>query len=373
MSVGALVQQVGEVLGRAHSLFGGPAAGGVSALDAGSDLATGGDLVRRGRRTMIGLSGALPANYSGFAADAVQALDAASGADSRLHGRVAEAGGADRSGWASSGAVVNGAAADTAGLAPVSGTPAGQRALIATLRARVAEQQQVVNAYSARDARLAALLRSLSYGGAGSGRSGAMPTGATPFGAASAAGRPGGGSTLSGFGGVGSPLAMLARSFNPRTSAETGLPSPGRTVGVPLGALTLNSSPREVAAAIIHEAQRRGYSPHQTTAILADAMQESNLNPRAESPNKLWLNIFQQDTSYPGRRNPNLAIAEFFNRLDRHGGPSSPDIWRSIFWLQQRPGDPSAEIAYSRGRQAYLREIQGQGQRALAMYRAIVR
>ena len=64
---------------------------------------------------MIGLSGALPANYSGFAADAVQALDAASGADSRLHGRVAEAGGADRSGWASSGAVVNGAAADTAG------------------------------------------------------------------------------------------------------------------------------------------------------------------------------------------------------------------------------------------------------------------
>ena len=125
-------------------------------------------------------------------------------------------------------------------------------------------------------------------------------------------------------------------------------------MGTPLGALTVNSSPREVAAAIIHEAQRRGYSPEQTVAIVSTGMQESNLSPRAVSPNKEWESIFQQDRSYPGRRNPNLAIAEFFNRLDRHGGPSSPDIWKSIFWLQQRPGDPSAEIAFARGRQGYL-------------------
>ena len=43
--------------------------------------------------------------------------------------------------------MVNGAETDTAGLVTVSGTPPGQRALIATLRARLAQQQQVVNAY----------------------------------------------------------------------------------------------------------------------------------------------------------------------------------------------------------------------------------
>ena len=372
MSVGALVAQVGEVLSRAHALFGGPGSGGVAALDAGSGLAGAGDLVRTGRRKMTGLSGAMPADYTGFATDAVRALDGASGTDTRLHGRVSDAGGADRFGWARSGSVVRGAANDTVSLAPVSGTPAGQRALIATLRARVAQQQQVVNTYQAQDARLAAVLRSLRYGSGGGARSGGMPMGAMPFGAAPAGGRRGGGHALSGLAGVGNPLAMLARSVNPRPSAAPGLPSPGGAAGTPLGALTPDSSPREVAAAVIHEAHRRGYSPYQTTAILADAMQESNLNPRAQSPNRLWYSIFQQDSSYPGRRNPNVAIAEFFNRLDRHGGPSSPDIWKSIFWLQQRPGEPSAETAYTHGRQGYLREIQGQHNRAVAMYREIV-
>ncbi|GAB4992585.1 hypothetical protein MAHJHV59_45830 [Mycobacterium avium subsp. hominissuis] len=174
--------------------------------------------------------------------------------------------------------------------------------------------------------------------------------------------------------GMGAPLTALAGSFNPRTAANASMPglaAPAGIVGTPLGALTVNSGPREVAAAIIHEAQRRGYSPYQTTAILADAMQESNLSPRAKSPNGLWESIFQQDASYPGRRNPNLAIAEFFNRLDKHGGPSSRDIWKSIFWLQQRPGDASAEIAYARGRQAYLSEIQSKHNAAVAMYREI--
>jgi hypothetical protein len=174
------------------------------------------------------------------------------------------------------------------------------------------------------------------------------------------------------LGGGAGPLRMPARGFNPGSSAVAGPSAPGRSVGTPLGALVPDSSPREVAAAIIHEAHRRGYSPYQTTAVLATAMQESNLSPRAVSPNKLWVSIFQQDASYLGRHNPNLAIAEFFDRLDRHGGPPSPDIWKSIFWLQQRPGEPSAEAAYAHGRQAYLQEIQGQHHRAVAMYREIV-
>ncbi len=57
------------------------------------------------------------------------------------------------------GRCLTGAQADTAALAPVSGTPAAQRALITTLHARLAQQQHLVNIYHARDVRLAALLR----------------------------------------------------------------------------------------------------------------------------------------------------------------------------------------------------------------------
>jgi hypothetical protein len=375
VSVGALVQRVGEVLGRAHSLFGDPpASGGVAAADAGSGLAAAGDVVRGGQVRMSGLSGVLPVNYGGFATDAGAALDGAAGTDNNLSGQLQDAAGADRSGRSSSGAVVNGAATDTSSLAPLSGTPAGQRALVAALRARVAQQQQVLNAYTTRDARLAATVRSLLYSRRG-GSGGGMPMGGMPLGGGGfGSGGGGGGSPLSALGGAGGGLASLVGKFNPNpsTPARAGaLATPAGMAGTPLGALTPDSSPREVAAAIIHEARRRGYSPGQTVAIVSAGMQESNLNPRAASPNRAVENIFQQDSSYPGRHNPNLAIAEFFDRLDRHGGPSSPDIWKSIFWLQQRPGDPSASAAYTHGRQAYLRELQSQQPRAEQVYREI--
>jgi hypothetical protein len=165
-------------------------------------------------------------------------------------------------------------------------------------------------------------------------------------------------------------LSGLGRLLTPARQAAA--VSPQGPVGTPLGHLSIASTPREVAAAIIHEAQRRGYTPGQTMAIVADAMQESNLNPRAVSPNRLWKSIFQQDASYPGRDDPNTAISEFFNRLGRHGGPSSPDIWKSIFWLQQAPGAASADAAYQSGRQAYLSEIRGKLGAAEAMYNSIV-
>ena len=66
----------------------------------------------------------------------------------------------DRSGRVQSGEVADGSAVDTAVLAPWSGTAAGQKMLLTRLRGRLVEQQQVI-AYKARDARLAALLRSV--------------------------------------------------------------------------------------------------------------------------------------------------------------------------------------------------------------------
>ncbi|MEE6140329.1 hypothetical protein SKC41_28930 [Mycobacterium sp. 050128] len=375
MSIDALVQHVGQVLNRGHALFGQPGTGGdVAAGRSDAALAGAAELVRHSQQRMSGLSGVLPATYTTFATDAAPGLGRVSTADNRLGTQIHDAVQVDWTGGANSGSVVKGAAADTTTLAPVSGTPAGQRALIATLRARLAQQQQIVNAHKARDAQLASMVRSMLYSRRRGSGGGGMPMGGMPFGGGGGGpgGGTGGGGGLSGLSGLISPLAALGRGSGSRSGSTAGLQPAGPAVGTPLGALTLDSSPREVASAIIHEAWRRGYSPYQTTAILADAMQESNLNPRAKSPNRLWESIFQQDASYSGRRNPNLAISEFFNRLDHHGGPGSPDIWKSIFWLQQRPGEPSAAAAYAYGRQAYLSEIQRQHHRAISMYHDIV-
>jgi hypothetical protein len=188
VSVGAVVQQVGEVLGRAHSLFGDPpSSGGSAAAGAGNKLSGAGDLVRDGQSRISGLSGQFATSYGVFAGGAGPALDNLAGTDQQLSNQLREAAGSDRGGRATSGAVVNGAAADTAGLAPFSNTPAGQKALLTALRSRVAQQQQVVQAYKARDAKMAAMLRSLAY----AGRSGV--------------GGGGGGVPLAGGGGLGMP------------------------------------------------------------------------------------------------------------------------------------------------------------------------
>ena len=173
VAVGALVARVKQVLGRAHGLFGEPlVSGGSAASTAGSRLVGAGQSVRGGGQQMAALSGEMPTRYGAFAVRAGSALDDLAGRDGGLSDGLDDAAGADRSGRADSGAVLRGAAADTAGLAAVAHTPAGEKALVTALRSRVAQQQQVVAAYRARDAQLAELLRSVAYarrGGAGAG------------------------------------------------------------------------------------------------------------------------------------------------------------------------------------------------------------
>ncbi len=174
MSIGAVVQQVGEVLSRAHSLFGDPmTSGGSAARSAGSALTGAGAVLRGGLAQISGLSGEFFTGYAAFAGRRAPSLDSLAGSDQRLSDHLHDAAGADRTGRATSGGVLSGAAADTSAFAPYTTTPAGQKALIAALRARLAHQQRVVAAYKVRDARMAALLRSMAYsaraGGAGSG------------------------------------------------------------------------------------------------------------------------------------------------------------------------------------------------------------
>ncbi|AGB26857.1 hypothetical protein Mycsm_06741 (plasmid) [Mycobacterium sp. JS623] len=357
----ALVAQVNQALHRGHAMFGDPLPAGRPER-AGFGAAR--DALREDPTQVAALSGQWASRYRDFAASAGEALDAAAGTDTALLGQVQAAADADRAGHAGSGAALTGAASDTAALATVSGTPAGQRAMLAALRARLAQQHRVISAYTLRDARLAAALRALAY------RSNATP--GRPATGVVAAGGAGPLSSVLGRAGGEAFQPMLVGSLEPAVFTQrAGDRSRVGSLGTPLGALTRESSPREVAAAIIHEAWRRGYTPQQTIAILSCAMQESGLNPKAVSPNRLWRSIFQQDASYAGRDNPNLAIAAFFDRLDRHGGPSSPDIWKSIFWLQQRPGDPSAQAAYAHGRRDYLTEIMSQQGHAAQVYRSI--
>jgi len=132
-----------------------------------------------------------------------------------------------------------------------------------------------------------------------------------------------------------------------------------RMSSVSLLGLTIGASFDDVAKAIILETRRRGYTRAESVACVSTGIQESGLR-MVWSPNGLWFGYFQQDSSYPNRMDPYGNIVGFLDRLDKKRGSAgaSPDPFKNIFWLQQRPGDPSAELAFQRGRQAYLAEIE---------------
>jgi hypothetical protein len=249
----------------------------------------------------------------------------------------------ERAGTAAT-AVRETARAQSDAIAPSARSPAGVRLLASTMDERLDAMQREINTAKAQQRLLTARLRQLAA--AYRMTAARLPTtlGASPIRRS-----------------AGSPLAGThARSAS--TDAAY------RARHVPAPPLTRSSTAREVAARIIWEAHRRGYSRHQAIAILSTAMQESGLNPKVISPNGLWESIFQQDGSYPGRADPNIAISAFFDRLAEKGGPAASDIWKSIFWLQQRPGEPSAEAAYAHGRKGYLVEIQSQLSPATRLY-----
>ena len=164
MTVGAIIEHVGDVMGRAHALFSDPPrSGSATATDASTSLAGAAETVARNQRLMSGLSGEFAASYGTFSDDAGPALDGLAGLDAEVGDRLRDAAGSDRDGRAASGAAIDGAAVDSAAIVPFTHMPAGERALVVALRRRVAQQQQVVAAYRLRDARLAALVRSLTY------------------------------------------------------------------------------------------------------------------------------------------------------------------------------------------------------------------
>jgi len=74
--MGAVVEQVAEVLGRAHGLFGDPpASGGSATRSTGSALTGAGAVVRGGVAQISGLSGDFAAGYTAFGGRAGLSLD----------------------------------------------------------------------------------------------------------------------------------------------------------------------------------------------------------------------------------------------------------------------------------------------------------
>ena len=175
--------------------------------------------------------------------------------DAKLSGLVSDAASADAAGRNQSGNVVNAAAGDTARTGPYTNTPAGQRALLIALRDRVNEQRQVISAYKTRDAKLAAMVRQLAYRRSRRRRwrrSAGMMSGLGGM-------RPPTGGSGSGLGGFSMPnLAGFTRTgrgdHNSSAPIGPGLPDDAG------GPLTPARQHREVAARIIWEAHRRGYS-----------------------------------------------------------------------------------------------------------------
>jgi hypothetical protein len=185
VSVDALVQYVGEVLGRSHALFGDPPdAAAKAATGGGARLNDAGRLLAGGRRRFASLSGDFAAGYDGFSRRAGPALDRLAGLEDRVGDVLTDAAGSDRRGCAQSGAVVNGAASDTGALAAWSGTPAGQQLLLTQLRGRLIQQRRVITAYRARAAQLAATMRTMRYRTGFPPGARGMPSGGSPLGTA---------------------------------------------------------------------------------------------------------------------------------------------------------------------------------------------
>ena len=177
------------------------------------------------------------------------------------------------------------------------------------------------------------------------------------------------------------PLSGLSANLNSllsrsQSGSASGIASAGNEVvggpgtGTPLGRLTVNSSPREVAAAIITRPTAAAIRRSRPWPSCRPPCRNQGLRPNAVSPNRAWVGIFQQDTSYPAAGIP-IPPSPSSSIALTSKGKIFPEIYKTIFWLQQAPGHPSAEYAYSHGRQHYLAEIMSQQSRAAALYRSI--
>ena len=115
----------------------------------------------------------------------------------------------------------------------------------------------------------------------------------------------------------------------------------------------------QVAQLIVAEAKARNHTRDDCRAEMSCLYQESGWDETVWDRTHTTYGVAQQDASYPRRaEGAATQIAAFFDRLDtKRTSPGHGDIWLNLFWLQQAPSRPTAQLAYQLGRQAYLTEI----------------
>ena len=214
-----VVARVGAALSRGHALFS-PAPVDGSGVLAGSSAVLGSAAGRVGDGVqMMDSHGGFGRSYGDAGGRLAGRFAAAGGLDRVLGGIAGDAAGADGRGRGQSGEVVSAAGDDVARVGPYTNTPAGQQALLQTLRDRVDEQRRVIAAYRQRDARLAAMVRQLSYGRGGGGGGGGLGSmlGGMPGGAGGGRGS-----------GSGAGLGNLPAGLNLLSGLASGATTPGR-------------------------------------------------------------------------------------------------------------------------------------------------
>jgi cell wall-associated NlpC family hydrolase len=169
------VARVATALGRGHALFSPAPLDAAAGLSSSSQTLTSLSNRIAASPQTLGASGQFANAYGDVAQQFSGRLSGTAALDAKLSGLVSDAAAADAAGRNQSGNVVNAAAGDTARTAPFTNTPAGQRALLIALRDRVDEQRQVISAYKARDAKLAAMVRQLAYRRSAAGGGGGLP------------------------------------------------------------------------------------------------------------------------------------------------------------------------------------------------------
>lgn len=162
MPLDEFARHVGDVLARAHTLFG--SAGTSSpAADAAHRLSGAAETARR--VAAPDMAGAAVTGYSAFAHQKADALAHLAEADTALGGVLQDAAHAENTAAAASRSIVSSAATHSESLADDTGKAARHRALVAALRSEVRGQQDLVRRHQEHANELSERVRLVSYDG----------------------------------------------------------------------------------------------------------------------------------------------------------------------------------------------------------------
>jgi hypothetical protein len=155
-----LVRTVSDVLSRADTLFG---AVGAEPPGAAHRLTDAADAIRSGQSQAATMSADTLTNYADFAHGRGDALQQLSGVETDLGGRLQEAADAAASAKAASQSALDAVSSTSQHLDQLTDTPAAELAVIASLRAHIGGQLELLRAHQAVAVQLGEQLRGLPY------------------------------------------------------------------------------------------------------------------------------------------------------------------------------------------------------------------